>query len=52
MNDYINRLVRCGYAHYYAYKICISFMREMSLKDLEDFIQSIEKDHFINVGEI
>lgn len=52
MEDYINRLVRCGYAHYTAYNICHSFMREFGYKELEEYIQSIEKDHFINVAQI
>lgn len=49
MEDYINRLVRCGYAHYTAYNICHSFMREFGLKELLEFIESIERDNSENV---
>ena len=52
MNEYIERLVRCGYAHYTAHNICHSFMRELGLKELQEFVESIEKDNNVCGSDI
>ena len=48
MNEYIKRLMRCGYSRQRAEKVCIDFMLNLPIFDLEFFVWSVEK----NVGQI
>lgn len=43
MEKYINRLERCGYSRDYAKKLCIDFITNLSLFDLECFVWYVEK---------
>lgn len=44
MLKYINRLIACGYAPHNAYAICRSFVKDLSIVELDMFVQSIEHD--------
>lgn len=42
MIKYVNRLVKCGYTYDTAYGVCADFICNLSLFDLECFVQSME----------
>jgi hypothetical protein len=44
MNEYIMRLIRCGYSPDEAYKTYYSFLKEFSLADFLEFVAELEKD--------
>lgn len=48
MIGYINRLMKCGYALVTARKLCIDFVRNLSLFDLECFIESVEDAYHVD----
>ena len=51
MNGYIHRLMNCGYSPSEAYTTYHSFLREFSLSDLDDFLESMEEGVY-NVDRI
>lgn len=48
MQQYINRLMKCGYSFENAYKICQDFQKNLSIVDLENFVLSMEKENLVN----
>ena len=44
MNEYVLRLIRCGYSPHDAYSTYINFLKEFGLKDFLLFLESLEKD--------
>lgn len=44
MDRYINRLIACGFPAHEAHTICIDFVRNYTVDDLEDFVRSAEDD--------
>jgi hypothetical protein len=44
MQDYIQRLIHCGYSPHNAYSTCYNFIKEFSVLDLETYITSLEKE--------
>lgn len=44
MQEYVDRLIRCGLSPSEAYSTCVSFIKHFSLLDLQMFISSIEKE--------
>ena len=48
MSTYINRLVKCGYTIGKARAICIDFIKNLSLIDLECFIMSVERNYYVD----
>ena len=42
MDKYINRLIKCKYDRASAYKVCVDFIKNLSLFDLECFVTSVE----------
>ena len=42
MHEYVDRLIRCGFAPCEAYKVCYSMMKEFGEAELEVYINSIE----------
>jgi len=44
MNEYILRLIRCGYPLHEAVSTYYDFIKEYSLKDFLLFLESLEKD--------
>lgn len=45
MEKYINRLTKCGYSTYKAKLICLEFLKDFSLVDLNNFICFMEKNY-------
>lgn len=43
MKEYIKRLILCGYSEESAEKICIDFIRNLHIFDLQFFVESVEK---------
>lgn len=43
MKEYIRRLIECGYTEDKAEQVCIDFMRNLPLFDLQFFVEAIEK---------
>jgi len=52
INDYIKRLVSCGYSDCNALGICNDFLKNYNEKELNSFISSLEKDKFNYVDRI
>lgn len=50
MNDYILKLMHCGYSPHEAYIIYHDFLKEYNLNDLISFIDSLRKDRCIKCG--
>ena len=50
MQEYIDRLIRCGYSPCDAYFTYHSFVRELNVNALDAFIASLEKDIRIPCG--
>lgn len=50
MQEYIERLIHCGYTKEKAYSLCADFMRNLPLFNLQLFVESIEEEH--HVGKI
>jgi len=48
MREYIDRLMRCGFSADRAYSICQDFGKNLPLIELENFIQSIERDCYVD----
>lgn len=42
--EYIDRLIDCGYSPCTAFFTYHSFLKESSLKDLDDFLRSLEEE--------
>lgn len=49
MQKYENRLILCGYSRERAHSICVDFVRNLTLVDLESFVISVEKSHVARV---
>ncbi len=49
MSRYINRLVRCGYTRAKAKRLCIDFIKNLSIFDLEQFVLAMEESHGIQI---
>ena len=47
MNEYIERLVRCGIAIHDAVRLYCSFLKEFDLTALEDYLVSLEGDSYV-----
>lgn len=47
-NDYVTRLECCGIAAHNALRLICDFEKEFSGEDLETFIESIEKDAYVD----
>ena len=47
MQEFITRLVHCGYSPSDAYSTCRSFIREFNMHDLEEFILSLERECYV-----
>lgn len=46
MQDYIERLMKCGYSLSKAYRVCVDFMCNLPLFDIQFFVESVEdKNH-------
>lgn len=45
MKEYINRLIKCGYSYDRARSLCLGFLKDFSLQDLEYFVSFMEKDY-------
>lgn len=43
MKEYIKRLISCGYTEDTAYKLCVDFMKNLPLFDLQFFVE--HKEH-------
>lgn len=52
MEEYIRRLMACGYSKEKAKQICLNFSNNLHLFDLEYFIGFIEKENLKNVDRI
>jgi len=48
MDRYIKRLIRCGYSADRAYCVCFDFAKNLPLIDLEYFIESIERETYVD----
>lgn len=48
MQEYVERLMRCGYSPDRAYCICQDFMKNLPLFDLQLFVESIERDSYVD----
>lgn len=48
MWNYVNRLIRCGFAPHTAYCFYWDFVKNFTESDLENFISGLEKDLGIN----
>lgn len=48
MIGYINRLMKCGYALVTARELCLDFARNLSLFDLECFVETMEDIHHVD----
>lgn len=48
MQDYIKRLMNCGYSLNKAYYICVDFMRNLPLFDLQFFVESVEEKNNVD----
>jgi len=48
MERYIKRLIRCGYSADRAYCVCYDFAKNLPLIELENFIESIERDCYVD----
>lgn len=46
MNEYVIRLIKCGYSYERAYDLCADFLRNFPLLYLQYFVETVEK----NVG--
>lgn len=44
MDKYIKRLTKCGYTEGKARQVCMDFVRNLSLFDLECFIWAVENN--------
>lgn len=42
MQKYEQRLIKCGYTEDAAHKLCLDFLRNLSLNELEFFIVDLE----------
>lgn len=47
MWDYVERLMKCGYPSYKAYCVCQDFIKNLSLIDLQCFIDSMEREYYV-----
>lgn len=47
MKDYIKRLIECGYNEEDATKICIDFIKNLHIFDLQFFVESVEKRSYV-----
>lgn len=47
--DYINRLIMCGYSPCMATRTYYDFIRNFSLEELEEFIESLEEENVDSV---
>ena len=47
MNEYIERLVRCGIAIHDAVRLYYSFIREFGITALEEYLVSLEGDSYV-----
>lgn len=43
MQKYVNRLIKCGYSPVDAYNMCVNYLKDFSILDLEMLISSIEE---------
>lgn len=48
MDKYVYRLVRCGYSADRAYCICSDFVKNLPFIELENFVNSIERDTYVD----
>lgn len=48
MQEYIDRLMRCGFSADRAYSICRDFMKNLHIFDLQFFVESIERDTYVD----
>ena len=48
MWTYVERLIRCGYSADRAYCICADFVKNLPLIDLRNFIESVERDTYVD----
>ena len=46
--EYVNRLRGCGYSPSLALRVYIDFLREFTLDDLVEFIESLEKERDVD----
>jgi hypothetical protein len=44
MNEYVLRLIRCGYSPHDAYSTYVNFIKEYGLTDFLLFLESLEED--------
>ena len=51
MTRYIKRLERCGYSTAKARSLCMEFVRNLSISELDYFIQTMEESHGIRLLE-
>ena len=47
MKEYINRLIKCGYTKEEATKICIDFINNLHIFDLQFFVESVERKNHV-----
>lgn len=52
MNDFVSRLVRCGFAKYEATTICNSMLKDFGAEALEELVSDIERDHLCGCNSI
>ena len=48
MQENIERLIRCGYSADRAYCICVDFMKNLPLFDLQLFVESVERECYVD----
>lgn len=44
MEEYVKRLMACGYSMEYARQLCLDFSHNLHLFDLDHFVLSMEKE--------
>ena len=47
MQDYIDRLTRCGVSPNEAHLLCTTMVREFGLVELEELVESMEKEAYV-----
>lgn len=48
MKEYIKRLIECGYDEDEAYQVCVDFVRNLPLFELQFFVENKENEKHVD----
>lgn len=48
MKEYIERLIECGYTEEKAYELCVDFIKNLPLFDLQFFVETKEAQTYVD----